>query len=106
MMKLKTNKTLTKDHEKKWKIKRIRTKIKQKHMRNYNWRTKLKTNKNLIKEIRKKIKKISNEWQLKLKYQKLRGQLCTYPSRREKRKKKKDIATYNKPSIIHRYTSY
>jgi hypothetical protein len=58
-------------------------------MRNYNWKTKLKTNKNFIKGIRTKIKKKSNEWELKLKYQKLRGQLCTFPNRREKRRKKK-----------------
>jgi hypothetical protein len=69
IIKLKTNKTLTKKPMKKIKIKRIRTEMKKK-----TWEIIIegKTNKTLIKG-------------LKLKYQKQRGQSCIFFDRREKR---------------------
>jgi RNA binding exosome subunit len=75
-------------------------------MRNYNWRTKLKTNKNFIKGIRKKIKKnqTNENWNWNTKNREDNCALFLVGEKKEG--KKKDIATCDKPSIIHRHTSY
>jgi hypothetical protein len=55
-MKLKTNKTLTKEPRKKIEIKRIKIKLKKKYIINCNWRTKLEINKPFIKGSSIKIR--------------------------------------------------